>query len=64
MAVSGVARPIFCTLSLMGGAQAVSRNRIVRMFSTDMFMLKFVSAAREKDTVSFKNMLRETAICC
>ena len=30
----------------------------VRLLSTDLFMLKFVSAARENDTVSFKNMLR------
>ena len=33
-------------------------QRKVRLLSTDLFMLKFVSAARENDTVSFKNMLR------
>ncbi|MFN0265330.1 chromosomal replication initiator protein DnaA [Tepidamorphus sp. 3E244] len=33
-------------------------HRKVRLLSTDMFMLKFVSAARENDTVAFKTMLR------
>lgn len=42
--------------------EARKRNpkRKVRLLSTDMFMLKFVSSARENDTVSFKNMLRDT----
>ena len=35
-------------------------KRKVRLLSTDMFMLKFVSSARDNDTVSFKNMLRDT----
>ncbi|MCB1474124.1 MAG: chromosomal replication initiator protein DnaA [Rhodobiaceae bacterium] len=33
-------------------------ERKVRVLSSDLFMLKFVSAARDNDTVSFKNMLR------
>lgn len=39
-------------------ARQSTPERKVLLLSTDQFMLKFVSAARENDTVSFKNMLR------